>query len=57
MLLMDNFDKYPELRCNCGAAEHPVLDIIYRRVKKVFSIAPEPADYETALEEMKSRLR
>ncbi len=57
MLLMDNFDKYEKLRCNCIAAEHPVLDIIYRRVKKVFSIAPEPTDYETALEEMRNRIR
>jgi len=57
MLLMDNFDQYETLRCGNGAAEHPVLDIIYRRVKRVFSTAPEPADYETALEEMRDRIR
>ena len=57
MLLMDNFEKYPELNHHTKAADNPVIDIIYRRVRKSFSTAPEPDDYETVLEQMKARLR
>ena len=57
MLLMDNFETYESLSQNSKASENPVIDIIYRRVKAAFSTAPEPDDYEQALEEMKARIR
>ena len=52
-LLMDNFDKFEELRCNTTAAENPVLDIIYRKIKKVF----EEIDCEEDVEELKARMK
>jgi len=54
---MDNFEKYEKLNNHTKAAENPVIDIIYRRVRKSFHTAPEPDDYEEALDEMKARLR
>lgn len=57
MLLVDNFEKYPELSHNTKLSENPVIDIIYRKVKSAFSTAPEPDDYEQALDEMRARIR
>ncbi|MBQ8975721.1 MAG: hypothetical protein IJ072_08395, partial [Oscillospiraceae bacterium] len=52
-LLMDNYDKYEELRCNANASENPVLDIIYRKIKKVY----EEIDSEKDVEVLKARLK
>ena len=52
-LLMDNYEKYEELRCNTKASENPVLDIIYRKIKKVH----EEIDCEQDVEPLKARLK
>lgn len=52
-LLMDNFEKYEELRCNTTASENPVLDVIYRKIKKVY----EEIDCEKDVEALKARLK
>ncbi len=57
MLLMDNYDAYPCLSQGMKASENPVIDLIYRKIKNSFSIAPEPDDYEKTLDEMKQRIR
>lgn len=57
MLLVDNFEQYPELSHNTKLSENPVIDIIYRKVKSAFSTAPEPDDYEQALADMRDRIR
>lgn len=53
ILLMDNFEKYPALRCNTEASENPVLDVIYRKIKKVY----EEIDCEKDVEALKARLK
>ncbi|MCQ2538945.1 MAG: hypothetical protein MJ114_00715, partial [Acetatifactor sp.] len=57
MLLMDNYDKFEKVNKKVPAADNEVLDIIYRKIKNVFGITPEPDDYEDTLAEMKSRLK
>jgi len=57
MLMVDNFEQYKTLNRGGKVSENPVIDIIYRRVRATFSTAPEPDDYEQALEEMRARLR
>lgn len=52
-LLMDNFEQYEALRCNTKASENPVLDVIYRKIKKVF----EEIDCEQDMEELKLRMK
>ena len=52
-LLMDNYDTFEELRCNTKASENPVLDIIYRKIKKVH----EEIDCEQDVEPLKARMK
>ena len=52
-LLMDNYEKYEELRCNTPANENVVLDVIYRKIKKVY----EEIDSEKDVEALKARLK
>ena len=50
---MDNYDTFEELRCNTKASENPVLDIIYRKIKKVH----EEIDCEQDVEPLKARMK
>ncbi|MBQ2509703.1 MAG: hypothetical protein II529_02650, partial [Erysipelotrichaceae bacterium] len=52
-LLMDNYEKYEELRCNMKASENVVLDVIYRKIKKVY----EEIDNEKDVDALKARLK
>lgn len=52
-LLMENFNQYEELRGNMTAAENPVLDIIYRKIKKEYVKIDGDAD----IEEMRAKLK
>jgi len=56
-LLMDNYERFESLRCNLKASDNPVLDIIFRKVRKVIETTPEPADYENVIQAMRARLR
>ena len=56
-LLMDNYEKYPQLRNNTKAGENTVLDIIFRKIRKVVETTPEPDDYENLLDSMRARLK
>ncbi len=56
-LLMDNYDKYKELQCNTKACDNAVLDIIFRKVRKVIETTPEPDDYENLIAQMRARIR
>lgn len=56
-LLMDNYEMYPQLRCNISARDNAILDIIFRKIRKVFETTPEPDDYENVLDSMRQRLR
>jgi hypothetical protein len=53
MLLMDNYEKYEELRNNTPASENSVLDIIFRKIKKVY----EEIDCGNDVEVLKARLK
>ena len=55
-LLMDNYEKYENLRCNINACDNVVLDIIFRKVRSVFDSA-EPDNFEETIAQMRSRLR
>lgn len=57
MLLMDNYERCEKLRANTDAVDNEIIDIIYRRVKRVVEATPEPDDYEQTLEEMRARVR
>ncbi len=57
MLLMDNYAGCDKLSLNTPSVDNEILDIIYRRIKKVIEVTPEPDDYESILEEMKARIR
>jgi hypothetical protein len=56
-LLMDNYEKYPQLRCNTNACDNAILDIIFRKIRKVVETTPEPDDYENLIAGMRERLR
>lgn len=56
-LLMDNYEKFESLQCNVKACDNAVLDIIFRKVRKVIETTPEPDDYEEVISAMKARLR
>ena len=53
---MENYKIYPKLSNNFEASDHPVISIIYRRLKKVLCEAPEPDDYEETLRIMKEMI-
>lgn len=57
MLFADNFRKYDTLRNNTAASDNPVVSVIFRKVKKVLSETPEPADFEQTISEMKAKIR
>ena len=56
-LLMDNYEKYPQLRCNTQACDNVILDIVFRKIRKVVETTPEPDDYENLIAGMRNRLR
>ena len=56
-LLMDNYEKYEQLRCNIKAEDNAVLDIIFRKVRTVIGTTPEPDNYEELIAAMCQRLR
>ena len=56
-LLMENYAKYEKLHCNIKASENAVLDIIFRKVRKVIETTPEPDDYEGLIQSMRECLR
>ena len=56
-LLMDNYAKYDQLRCNIKAEDNAVLDIIFRKVRTVIGTSPEPDNYEELVAAMRARLR
>lgn len=56
-LFMDNYTICEKLNANIPAADNPVIDIIYRKVKNVLSLDPEPDELEQTLEDMKARIR
>ena len=56
-LLMENYAKYEKLNCGIKAKEHPVLDLIFRKTRKVIETTPEPDDYEGLIRDMRARLQ
>lgn len=56
-LLMENYEKYPELKCRRAASDNVVIDTIYRKIKHVISETPEPDDYGSLLENMKALIK
>ena len=56
-LLMDNYNKYEKLNTGLKARDHAVLDVIFRKVRKVIETTPEPDDYEGLIREMRSRIQ
>jgi len=54
---VDNYPTCELLNANLPLADNPVVDIIYRKIKNVLSMDPEPDDLDGKLEEMKARIR
>ena len=55
-LLMDNYEAIPELNAGVDTADNMLLDIIFRRVRRVIEDRPEPANYEETVNNMRSRI-
>ena len=55
-LLVSNYKAYPELNCGIPATGNAVLEIVFRKIKNVMSIAPEPDDYDDVVQAMKDML-
>lgn len=53
-LLMKNYKAYEALNMRTKASENEVINLIYRKIKKIISTTPEPDDYETTLDELKA---
>ncbi len=56
-LFMENFKTCDGLRANMSAADHPVVDVIYRKIKNILATDPEPDACEETLEAMKNLIR
>lgn len=56
-LLMQNYGKCDKLSCRVKPRENTVLDIIFRKVRKVLETTPEPDDYEDLIEKMRGLIR
>lgn len=56
-LLMENYKNYDKVHANVKASENVVLDIIFRKVRKVVETTPEPDDYEGLIAKMRACLR
>lgn len=57
MLLMHNYHTYDALSNNVRAADNPVIDTIYRKIKDAVSTTPEPDDFETVLKELRAAMQ
>ena len=55
-LLLKNYEKYPVLRSNTSASDNMVIDLVLRKIRKVMSEAPEPADFEKTIAGLKKRV-
>ena len=55
-LLMNNYQDYATLRNNIEAKDNPVINMAYRKIKKLLLEAPEPDDYEQTLMDMKAMI-
>ena len=55
-LLMNNYRDYATLRNNIEAKDNPVINMAYRKIKKLLLEAPEPDDYEQTLMDMKAMI-
>ena len=56
-LFLDNFEKCEALRANLSVQDHPVVDMIFRKIKNVLETDPEPDEVEETIEAMKARVR
>lgn len=56
-LLMKNYDEHPVLRGGKDAGDNAVIEAIFRKIKNVISVTPEPDDYAIMLDEMKHMIR
>lgn len=56
-ILMDNYVKYEKLHNNLDAKDNPVIETIYRKIRRVIETTPEPSDYVSMIEKMKEKIR
>ena len=56
-LFLDNFEKCAGLQANMSVQDHPVVDVIFRKIKNVLTVDPEPDECEETLEALKNRIR
>ena len=52
-LLMKNYSEYETLNHKTAAIDNPVINIIFRKIKKIMSTTPEPDDFEQVVEDLK----
>ncbi|MCD8150245.1 MAG: tubulin-like doman-containing protein [Clostridiales bacterium] len=56
-LLMENYEKFDELKLGKAASDNMVIDTIFRKIRHVISSTPEPDDYNTLLDNMKALIK
>ena len=57
MLFIENFKKFDALRMNSEASDNAVVSMVFRKIKKILSEAPEPDDFEQTVNDMKAAMR
>ena len=55
-ILMKNYEKYDSLKNHVEAKDNPVIETIFRKIRRVIETTPEPSDYQSMIEKMKQKL-
>ena len=55
-ILVANYEKYPTLKNNVELKDNPVIETIFRKIRRVIETTPEPSDYVSIIEKMKQKM-
>ena len=55
--MVENYKRYASLQNNTAIADNAVVNMVYRKLKKILSESPEPDDFEDVLFQMKEAIR
>lgn len=56
-LFLENYENCEALQANLDVQDHPVVDIIFRKIRDVLEQDPEPDDLENVIAELKAKVR
>ena len=55
-LFLNNYKSNRDLNCGIPAKDSSVVEIVFRKIKNVMSISPEPDDYEEVIRSLKNMI-